>query len=74
MRWVADKTKRICRLAQPGTGAVHGIGHIIRGVPRDVFPHRIAEQLTARFLRTPREPFRAFEHIVWDGNRSFQYL
>lgn len=51
--------------------AIHRFRHIVRRVARQVFLHRIAKKLAAGTFGAPGQPFRPFEHVVWDRYRSF---
>src|ERR1035438_1334522 len=64
----------ILGIPQFGTDSIHGIGYILRRVARHVLLDRIAEQLAPRFLRTPREPLRSIENIVWNGHRRLHTI
>lgn len=47
---------------------------LFRRVPRQIFPDGIAEQLAARLLGAPGQPFCSRKHIVRNGNRRLHTL
>ena len=51
--------------------AVHGLGHLVRTVPSDVFPESAAEDMTSRLPGPPCQAFRLLEDLVRNRHRCF---